>query len=48
MSDHLLSYSNSFSFEMEKDAAGCRALYRNYYCRRKAFCKETVSYTHLI
>ena len=30
----LLSYSNSFGFEMEKDAAGCRALNRNYYCRR--------------
>ena len=27
-------HSNSFSFEMEKDAAGCRALNRNYYCRR--------------
>ena len=24
--DHLLSHSNSFGFEMEKDAAGCRAL----------------------
>ncbi|HIZ30605.1 MAG TPA: hypothetical protein H9813_05150, partial [Candidatus Fournierella merdipullorum] len=27
--DHLLSHSNSFGFEMEKDAAGCRALNRN-------------------
>ncbi|HJA49648.1 MAG TPA: hypothetical protein H9790_10090, partial [Candidatus Agathobaculum intestinipullorum] len=34
LSGHLLPHSNSFSFEMEKDAAGCRALYRNYYCRR--------------
>ena len=25
-----LSHSNSFSFEMEKDAAGCRAFNRNY------------------
>ena len=25
-----LSHSNSFSFEMEKDTAGCRALNRNY------------------
>ena len=31
----LLSHSNSFGFEMEKDVAGCRALNRNYYCRRK-------------
>ena len=36
MSGHLLSHSNSFGFEMEKDAAGCRALNRNYYCRRRA------------
>ena len=28
--DHLLSHSNSFGFEMEKDAAGCRALNRNF------------------
>ena len=33
MSCHLPSHSNSFGFEMEKDAAGCRALNRNYYCR---------------
>ena len=26
----LLSHSNSFGFEMEKDAAGCRAFNRNY------------------
>jgi len=26
----LLSHSNSFSFEMEKDAAGCRAFNRNF------------------
>ncbi len=26
----VLSHSNSFSFEMEKDAAGCRAFNRNY------------------
>ena len=32
--EYLLSHSNSFGFEMEKDAAGCRALNRNYYCRR--------------
>jgi hypothetical protein len=32
--DHLLFHSNSFSFEMEKDTAGCRALNLNYYCRR--------------
>ena len=30
MSGHLLSHSNSFGFEMEKDAAGCRALNRNF------------------
>ena len=30
MSGHLLSHSNSFGFEMEKDAAGCRAFNRNY------------------
>lgn len=30
MSDHFLSHSNSFGFEMEKDAAGCRAFNRNY------------------
>ena len=30
MSGHLLSHSNSFSFEMEKDAAGCRAFNRNF------------------
>ena len=29
MSGNLLSHSNSFGFEMEKDAAGCRALNRN-------------------
>ena len=26
----LLSHSNSFGFEMEKDAAGCRTFNRNY------------------
>ena len=31
----LPSYSNSFGFEMEKDAAGGRALNLNYYCRRR-------------
>ena len=30
MSDHFLSHSNSFGFEMEKDAAGCRAFNRNF------------------
>ena len=30
MSDHLLSHSNSFGFEMEIDTAGCRAYDRNY------------------
>ena len=30
MPDHLLPHSNSFGFEMEKDAAGCRALNRNF------------------
>ena len=30
LSGHLLSHSNSFGFEMEKDAAGCRAFTRNY------------------
>lgn len=30
MSGHFLSHSNSFGFEMEKDAAGCRALNRNF------------------
>ena len=30
MSDHLLSHSNSFGFEMEIDTAGCRAYNRNY------------------
>jgi len=33
-SGHLLPHSNSFSFEMVKDTAGCRVLNRNYYCRR--------------
>ena len=30
VSGHLLTHSNSFSFEMEKDAAGCRAFNRNF------------------
>ena len=30
MSDHFLSHSNSFGFEMGKDAAGCRAFNRNF------------------
>ena len=30
LSGHLLSHSNSFGFEMEKDAAGCCAFNRNY------------------
>ena len=30
MSGHLLSHSNSFGFEMGKDAAGCRAFNRNF------------------
>ena len=30
VSGHLLSHSNSFGFEMEKDAAGCRAFNHNY------------------
>ena len=30
MSDHLLSHSNSFGFEMEIATAGCRAYNRNY------------------
>ena len=30
LSGHLLSHSNSFGFEMEKDAAGCRAYHLNY------------------
>ena len=30
LSGHLLSHSNSFGFEMEKDAAGCRAFNRNF------------------
>ena len=30
MSDHLLSHSNSFGFEMEIDTAGCRAYDRNF------------------
>lgn len=30
MSGHLLSHSNSFGFEMEKDTAGCRAYHLNY------------------
>jgi len=34
----LPSYSNSFSFEMEKDTVGCRALNLNYYCRRHDLC----------
>ena len=29
-SDHLLSHSNSFGFEMEIDTAGCRAYSRNF------------------
>ena len=31
--DELFSHSNSFSIEMEKDAAGYRAFNLNYYCR---------------
>ena len=30
LSGHLLSHSNSFGFEMEKDTAGCRAYHLNY------------------
>lgn len=30
LSDHLLSRSNNFGFEMEIDTAGCRAYDRNY------------------
>ena len=30
LSDHFLSHSNSFGFEMEKDVAGCRAFNRNF------------------
>ena len=30
MSDHFLSHSNIFGFEMGKDAAGCRAFNRNF------------------
>ena len=30
LSGHLLSHSNSFGFEMEKDVDGCRAFNRNY------------------
>ena len=30
MSDHFLSHSNSFGFEMGKDVAGCRAFNRNF------------------
>ena len=30
VSGHLLSHSNSFSFETEKDTAGCRTLNRNF------------------
>ena len=41
MSGHLLSHSNSFGSEMEKDAVGCRAFNRNYYCRR-GFLLESV------
>lgn len=32
--DELFPHSNSFSIEMEKDAAGYRAFNLNYYCRR--------------
>ena len=32
--DELFSHSNSFSIEMQKDAAGYRAFNLNYYCRR--------------
>ena len=32
--DELFSHSNSFSIEMEKDAAVYRAFNLNYYCRR--------------
>ena len=42
VSGHLLSHSNSFGFEMEKDAAGCRALNRNYYCRSALRLSRTV------
>ena len=42
MSGHLLSHSNSFGFEMGKDAAGCRALNRNYYCRRVSYKRAAV------
>nr|DAI32413.1 MAG TPA: hypothetical protein [Inoviridae sp.] len=34
ISQTILSHSNSFSIEMEKDVAGYRAFNLNYYCRR--------------
>ena len=43
MSDHLLSHSNSFGFEMEIDTAGCRAYNRNYIVGG-----EITSYTEML
>ena len=37
----LLSHSNSFGFEMEKDAAGCRAFNRNYIVGGNKFATGT-------
>ena len=42
VSGHLLSHSNSFGFEMEKDAVGCRAFNRNCYCRSALRLSRTV------
>ena len=45
MPDHLLSHSNSFGFEMEKDAAGCRALNRNFIVGEYYIIKYNEDYT---
>ncbi|DAA99486.1 TPA: hypothetical protein CPT96_08445 [Candidatus Gastranaerophilales bacterium HUM_10] len=40
LSQTILSHSNSFSIEMEKDTAGYRAFNLNYYCRRLILMKK--------
>jgi len=42
VSGPLLSHSNSFGFKTEKDAVGCRAFNRNYYCRSALRLSRTV------
>ena len=43
LSGHLLSHSNSFGFEMEKDVAGCRAFNRMLQTLKKPLIKTDQS-----